>query len=228
MENIKVNYHASICIQDEVYIDPFNIIGKPHNAKLVCITHSHWDHLSIEDIKKVSNKNTHFVAPQDCIDILIENGFEIENQKNYWAVAGKSFDNNYNDNGILGYKIPNDEISLLAFPSYNIDKPFHKKESGWVGYIITIKNIRYVVCGDSDFTPELKKIKCDVLFVPIGGTYTMNAKVAAECTNHIMPKIVVPIHYLLKRPDNTTLGSKEDEVEFLRYLDNKINALVLL
>ena len=219
MKDFKVNYHASVCIDNSIYVDPLNIEGEPHNAKVILITHSHWDHLSVADILKAANENTHFVAPQDCIDKLKEEGFKLENQKNYWAVGGKS----YKNGDEVGYQIPNTDFWVQAFPSYNINKPAHPKENAWVGYIITIDNTRYVVCGDSDFTPELAKIKCDVLFIPIGGTFTMNATEAAECANTIKPKIAVPIHYLLKRKDGTILGTKEDEKVFIKNLDKNIS-----
>lgn len=36
-----------------------------------------------------------------------------------------------------------------------------------------------------------KKVKCDVAFVPVGGTYTMDFKEAAQLINEIKPKIAV-------------------------------------
>ncbi len=42
----------------------------------------------------------------------------------------------------------------------------------------------------------------DVLFIPVGGFYTIDAKVAAAVVSDIEPKIVVPMHYqtgLLKK-----------------------------
>jgi len=229
MTNFKINCRASICINDNIYIDPFKLKESPQNAKVILITHSHWDHLSIEDIKKVVNENTHFIAPQDCIDKLKEAGFELENQTNYWAVGGKSFDKMYHDDKDLGYEIPNTNIRVLAFPSYNIDKQFHPKENAWVGYILTIDDVRYVIPGDSDVTPELEKIKCDVLFVPIGGRYTMNATEAAELTNKIKPKLVVPTHYMFKARDNgEIMGDKNTERMFVEKLDKGIEYKVVL
>ena len=35
----------------------------------------------------------------------------------------------------------------------------------------------------------------DIAFIPIGGTYTMDALEAADFVNKIKPKSVVPIHY---------------------------------
>ena len=64
-----------------------------------------------------------------------------------------------------------------------MDKPFHPKENGWVGYIIELDGIRYYIAGDTDITEESKKVKCDVAFVPVGGTFTMDYKEAANLIN---------------------------------------------
>ena len=74
----------------------------------------------------------------------------------------------------------------------------------------------FVVCGDSDVTDELKKVKTDTLFVPIGGFYTMDASEASALVNITKPKIVVPMHY------GAIVGGKEDEKKFLEGLDKEI------
>lgn len=37
----------------------------------------------------------------------------------------------------------------------------------------------------------------DILFIPVGGTYTINAEEAISIINQIEPKIVIPMHYQL-------------------------------
>ena len=64
-------------------------------------------------------------------------------------------------------------IKFETIPAYNTNKTFHPKENGWVGYSITLDDIRYYIAGDTDITEENRKVKCDVAFVPVGGTYTM-------------------------------------------------------
>jgi L-ascorbate metabolism protein UlaG (beta-lactamase superfamily) len=85
-----------------------------------------------------------------------------------------------------------------------------------VGYIIEIGGIRYAVCGDTDATEELTRIKCDVLFIPIGGTYTMTAREAADCANKINPQTAVPVHY------NGIVGGKGDENIFIKNINKGI------
>jgi L-ascorbate metabolism protein UlaG (beta-lactamase superfamily) len=46
---------------------------------------------------------------------------------------------------------------------------------------------------------QLEKVSgCDILLIPIGGTYTINAKKAVEVLSQIEPRIVIPMHYKIK------------------------------
>lgn len=193
--NIGVNKHSSIRIGN-IYIDPFKIEDNVNNAKYIFITHSHYDHLSFNDIDKIVCESSIFVCTKDVEEKIKErysNGVIV-----------------VSNNGFYDLK----DISFFTFPAYNINKKFHPLSNGWVGYIINVDGVKYGILGDSDLTNEVKDIKCDVLFVPIGGTYTMNAIEASELANIIRPKLVIPVHY------NDIVGSKEDEKVFLDNLDD--------
>ena len=69
---INVNNHSSIQIND-IFIDPYGITQTINKAKYIFITHTHYDHLSLEDIKKIISKETVFVAPKDAQKTLEEN-----------------------------------------------------------------------------------------------------------------------------------------------------------
>jgi len=72
--------------------------------------------------------------------------------------------------------------------------PFHPKGLG-VGYLIKAEGKKVYHVGDSDYIPEMDELKdVDVLLIPAGGTYTMDAEDAAEATIAINPKIAVPVH----------------------------------
>ena len=75
MNKITINTHSSICINDDIYFDPYNITEKKKNAKAIFITHSHYDHLDIPSIHNLFNSDTVIVAPEDCISTLREEGF---------------------------------------------------------------------------------------------------------------------------------------------------------
>jgi len=48
-------------------------------------------------------------------------------------------------------------------------------------------------------TEQLEKLEdIDILMVPVGGKYTLNAKEAVEVVNQIEPRIIIPMHYKVK------------------------------
>ena len=208
LENISIIHHSSIKFSDniKIYFDPYEINENNNDADIIFITHSHYDHYSENDIKKIYNANTKFIIPKDLEKELLNLGIKKEN------IITVAPNNNYN---VL-------DISFKTIPAYNINKPFHPQENNWVGYLINYNNFIYYIAGDTDITEDNKLIKCDVAFLPIGGKYTMNYKEAAELTNIIKPKIVVPIHYGL------IIGTTEDAIEFAKLINKDITCKILI
>ena len=205
IDKITVNEQSSIRIAADkaLYFDPIHISGEPHDADIIFITHEHYDHFSPDDISKVSNSDTIFAAPESM---------------------AKAFRKASIPNDRVTYLKPNDSTSILgisvkAVSAYNNLKPFHPKSSGWLGYIVTVDSTRVYVCGDTDATKEGKSVKCDIICVPIGGTYTMTAKQAAEFVNAIAPKFAIPIHY------GTIVGKPKDADEFERFVDSSAQVI---
>ena len=208
LENVEVLYHSSIKIKDNkiIYIDPFKIDKDYNDADIVFITHDHFDHYSEEDIDKVINENTTIIIPEELLTKILRKGINknavitVESNKEY-MVQGIKFE---------------------TIPAYNTNKTFHPKENDWVGYIITLDDIRYYIAGDTDITEENRKVKCDVAFVPVGGTYTMDFKEAASLINEIKPKIAIPIHY------GSVVGTKQDATDFIKLLHPSIKGIILM
>ncbi len=200
---IKINTHSSIQI-DDIYFDPYGIIKNKNDAKYIFITHTHYDHLSVESIKRLTNDNTIFIATKDAKQTLETN---FENKIIYVKPHEELF---------LG------DLQVEVLPAYNLGKDFHKKKNGWVGYKITKDGTTYAVLGDTDNIPELQTLTCDVLFVPIGGTYTMDPTEAAALANAITPNLVIPTHY------GTIVGSKQNEKEFLKLLNKNVKHKILI
>ena len=88
--------------------------------------------------------------------------------------------------------------------------------------IVNINNEVIYVAGDTDNTVEAREVTCDIAFVPIGGTYTMNVEEAAELIKTINPKVVVPTHY------ETIVGSIKDAYDFQNKLKNNIEVKILM
>ena len=208
LNNIEVLYHSSIRINKEktIYIDPFKIDRNYNDADIIFITHDHYYHYSEEDIDKVINENTVIVIPEELLTKVLKKGI--------------------NKNAIITVE-PNQKymvqgIKFETVPAYNTNKTFHPKENGWVGYVIEINGIKYYIAGDTDITEENKKVKCDVAFVPVGGTYTMDFKEAAQLVNQIQPKVAIPIHY------GSVVGTKQDAEEFIKLLHTNVKGVILM
>lgn len=181
MDNIFVNKRSSIKITGTktIYLDSLDIEGAPHDADMVFITHEHYDHFSPDDIKKVLKKDTKMIVPEVMLDMVMKNKFPVQ------AI-----------HGMIPLQIKNfDGVECQGIPAYNIDKPFHPKSRNWLGYLIGLDGKTYYAMGDTDATSEAKLVDANVIFVPVGGKYTMDATEAAEFINEKQPELVVPIHY---------------------------------
>ena len=189
--NIDLFTHSSIRIRAElgnVYVDPFRMREAPADADFILITHDHYDHFSPEDIRKVAGAGCVLIVPEKMRDKAREVEDAVGSVRT--VVPGAAYE--------IG------ALKLETLPAYNAVKPFHPKSAGWVGYVLELDGRRVYVAGDTDATKEAEAVKCDVALVPIGGTYTMNAKKAAALIDRIRPACAIPTHY------GSIVGSRED------------------
>ncbi len=208
-ENIEVFTQSSIRIRGSgvtVYADPFRMESALHDADYVFITHDHYDHFSPEDIAKVCRDGTTLVLPEGMKETAEG---EIPRAVTILTVA---------PNASYLFK----DMEFETVPAYNKLKPFHPKGAGWVGYILHLDGKRIYIAGDTDATEEAKQVRCDIALVPIGGTYTMNAKQAAALINAIRPETAIPTHY------GSIVGKKEDAGVFAENVDGAVRVEIKL
>lgn len=208
LKGIECLTHSAIKISKQgkiIYFDPYNLKEEYKDADVIFITHSHYDHFSPEDIEKVRKDDSYIVVTSDLVDEVSKLGFNKE------KVICVEPENKYEVYG----------LKFATTSAYNVDKKFHPKENGWVSYIVNIDGVKYYIAGDTDITKEGLEVKCDVAFVPVGGTYTMNFEEAAELVNKIKPKIAVPEHY------GSVVGTMEDGKKFAELVDKEIETILL-
>lgn len=167
--------HDSFRIDGEVtiYIDPWKLKPNSPPADLILITHEHYDHFSIEDIEAVRKKDTECVAPASV-------GVKLKGKVHTVRP---------------GDRITARGIAIDVLPAYNLEKRFHPRKAGHVGYIVTVGGQRIYHTGDTDAIPEMAGLKPDIAMVPVSGTYVMDAVEAVEAVHLIQPQVAIPMHY---------------------------------
>ncbi len=174
--------HASVLIEANgrtIYIDPAQ--GSYENrppADLILITDIHGDHMSPDNVKKLSSSGVEVMAPRAVadkmhVDTVIANG-----ETRHWQ----------------GWTIE-------AFPAYNLTRGpkagtfYHDKGRG-NGYVLSYGGKRFYFSGDTEDIPEMAQLKnIDVAFVCMNLPYTMTPDEAAEAVKKFHPAIVYPYHY---------------------------------
>jgi len=207
-EGIRVIYQSTIRMQRDqvIYFDPYGIKESMRDADVIFITHDHYDHFSTEDIEMVRKQDTKIVLPEKMAAKAEKLHFTADQIRQ--VRPGQSYE-------CFG-------LYFETVPAYNNLKPFHPKWNGWTGYLLEWSGSKYYIAGDTDVTKDNQMIKCDVAFLPIGGTYTMNPKEAAKLADEIRPQIVVPIHY------GCIVGKREDAEVFESMLASGITCVKLM
>jgi L-ascorbate metabolism protein UlaG (beta-lactamase superfamily) len=162
------------------HIDPWSKLAdysKLPKADVIVITHEHQDHLDVDTINKISTDKTVIVCNEKAQQ-KVHQGHVMRNG------ATKDVDG----------------VKIEAVPAYNMvhmrkpGEPYHPKGVG-NGYIFSFGDKRIYVAGDTENTPEMKKLEnIDVAFLPMNLPYTMTPEMVADAAKAFKPKVLYPYH----------------------------------
>jgi L-ascorbate metabolism protein UlaG (beta-lactamase superfamily) len=156
-----------------IYLDPLKLAPGSPKADLILVSHDHYDHCSPEDVQNLRRADTLVVANSSAAAKL-QAPVRV-------MTAGKSLE-------VSGVRVE-------AVPAYNINKKFHPREAGHIGFVLELEGERLYFAGDTDDIPEMESIRCDVALLPVSGVYVMTAEEAARAAGKIRPKVAIPMHY---------------------------------
>lgn len=181
-----------------IYIDPYQIQSDV-KADIILVSHDHFDHCSPEDIARIQTDQTVIVTEKDSANKLT------------------------GDVRIVspGQTLSVGNATIEAVPAYNINKDFHPKQNGWLGFIVEIDGVRIYHAGDTDFIPEMASIQTDIALLPVSGTYVMTAEEAVQAARTIKPRLAIPMHY------GAIVGDDRDAALFKKDLESEMSVLVL-
>jgi len=184
-----------------IYIDPYKGESEDYKDKadLILVSRWHYSNCRLELIKKVRQENTIIIAPREVVS----------HTAGITAEAGKTWD--------LG-----GEIKVTPIDSYTIDRPQPQPKGSGFGYVIEAEGKTIYYAGDSSYTPEMTKVKADIVILPVGGTFVMDAREAAKAAEMIAPKLAIPSHY------GSLIGSLDDAEWFRDLLEAKNIKVIIL
>jgi L-ascorbate metabolism protein UlaG (beta-lactamase superfamily) len=192
--------HDSFYVQGSkvVYFDPWDVPESAPPADIILISHAHHDHCSPQDVERLSKPETVIVADY-------ESAAQVSGEVRVVAP---------------GDVLEVEGVIIRAVPAYNLDKPFHPKDAGWLGFVVEIDGVSIYHTGDSDHIPEMKGLSPDIALIPVSGTYVMDADQAINAARDINPKIAVPMHY------GKIVGDENDAKRFAQTLKDEIKVVV--
>lgn len=89
-------------------------------------------------------------------------------------------------------------VAITGVPSFHDGQGGSQRGENLI-FIIEVEGLRVCHLGDLGHVPGSMQIgaigRVDVLMVPVGGLYTIDAAQAAEVVRQIGPKYILPMHY---------------------------------
>jgi len=90
------------------------------------------------------------------------------------------------------------KVFIYGIPSWHDDKEGKERGANTI-YLFEFEELKIAHLGDlgSSLSDEqLEKLEAvDILMIPVGGVFTLNAKGAAQVISQIEPRMVIPMHY---------------------------------
>jgi L-ascorbate metabolism protein UlaG (beta-lactamase superfamily) len=177
---VQIEYRGKVVIVDPVSAGSYN-----KKADLILITHAHPDHFDKDAIMSLCKVTTQILVPDGIDNRNVDGGLSGGVTKLYGDTKSMVFN-----------RIPIREVpmyNLVRGP--NAGQKFHSKGEG-NGYILTIGGKRIYIAGDTEVTPEMKRLKnIDMAFLPMNLPFTMTPQEAASAAKAFRPRIVYPYHY---------------------------------
>lgn len=110
-------------------------------------------------------------------------------------------------------------ISILGFGSFHDSAEGRERGKNTI-YVIEAEGLRACHLGDLGHTLTSAQVgglgKIDVLFIPVGGTYTIGPKEAALLVSEISPTIIIPMHYQTEGLVKETFGTLLPASDFVK------------
>jgi L-ascorbate metabolism protein UlaG (beta-lactamase superfamily) len=109
-------------------------------------------------------------------------------------------------------------VGVFGWQTFHDDKEGKERGKNTV-YIIHLDGLKICHLGDLGHALSESQIhqigEINVLLIPVGGFYTINAKQAVEVTKALQPSIVIPMHYQTPKHNSEAFAQVAPVTQFL-------------
>lgn len=155
-----------------IYINPWRVTRGTFHADVILISHTNYDYCSIADIEKLCGPHTRIIG-NSAVQAQITDTEIIRP----WQ------------------SISIDRTSIKAIPAYSLNSALHPKDTGAIGFLISIEFYDIYYAGNTELIPELDLIRPDIALLPINGEGTMTVDDAVEAVEQLRPRWTVPFQW---------------------------------
>lgn len=163
---------------------------RPSDGDLVCVTHRH--HYDPDGIERVASPDA-TVLICDGVDVHATDRTDVRPADLPSDVRRVGTE----DEGIAA------DVPFWTVPAYNDPdgphtrsdgSPYHPRGIG-CGFLLAVGGTRVFWPGDTDVLDGHAELDVDVFCPPIGGSFTMDRRAAADLAAELAPRLTLPIHY---------------------------------
>lgn len=174
IDSILWHGHATFSINKSpsIMIDPWSVPVSEAKPDIILVSHEHYDHCSPADVNKLRHPNTIVIASKGAAQLL-DGDVQVLRP---WQVRNVG------------------RVSIRAVPAYTLngDHPMDRED---VGFVISMDRTDIYYAGDTDFVPELRKLRCDIAILPaLAQEGIMDTESACEFAAYVRPRYIIPSH----------------------------------
>lgn len=155
-----------------------------------------------EDVKIIWHGHSCFELKSDAATVVIDpydhvTGYDdLDLEADLLLCSHEHGDHNARDKVKLSGRNP--EVAVEIIDCFHDDEGGKKRGKNKI-HIVTLGGKRIAHMGDLGHLPDEHQIESlkdlDLVFIPVGGYYTIDADMAAGIIRQIKPKLTVPMHY---------------------------------
>ena len=174
LERIQWLGHGSFLIEGPptIYINPWRLGQRSERADIILISHAHYVHFSPADIEKISNPTTRMIGPS-AVAREIE-GLEVLRPWQTICVG---------------------RLSIRGIPAFAGGSIDTTPRPDGLGFMLSLNYFDIYYAGDTQYIPEMARLRPDIALLPVDGQGTMSASDAAQAVALMKPRYAIPFNW---------------------------------